>query len=73
LEKYFDSWDFSASLQEVGLQKEDFVFDCSPQSFSKKIDWAMNNKEKLSRFSALMKKKRAWDKVAKMYLEELIK
>jgi glycosyltransferase involved in cell wall biosynthesis len=73
LEKYFDSWDFTSALQKTGLIKEDFIFDFAPQSLAQKIDWAMKNKEKLSRFSALMKEKRSWDKVAKMYLKQLIK
>jgi glycosyltransferase involved in cell wall biosynthesis len=73
LEKYFDSWDFTSALQKTGLTKEDFIFNFTPQSLAQKIDLVMKNKEKLSRFSAIMKEKRSWDKIAKMYLKELVK
>ncbi|MCX7589401.1 MAG: glycosyltransferase [Patescibacteria group bacterium] len=71
LEGYFESPDFAEALKETGLKKEDFLFDFTPESFEKRLEWAKNNLDKLSKFSRLMKKKRSWDKVAEKYLETI--
>lgn len=71
LEGYFESEDFTEALKETGLKKEDFIFDFNKKSFEKRLAWAKNNLEKLSQFSKIMKKKRSWDKVARLYLKVL--
>jgi glycosyltransferase involved in cell wall biosynthesis len=71
LEGYFESEDFSQALKETGLRKEDFIFNFNIESFEKRLKWAKNNLKKLSHFSKIMKEKRSWDKVARMYLKVL--
>lgn len=66
---YFESEDFQQALKETGLKKEDFLFDFTPESFEKRLTWARKNLDKLSSFSKIMKQKRNWGKVAKMYLQ----
>jgi glycosyltransferase involved in cell wall biosynthesis len=69
LEKYFESPDFAQALKETGLKKEDLIFDLNKKSLEEKLSWARKNLKKLSQFSKIMKEKRSWEKVAKIYLE----
>jgi len=69
LEKYFESPDFAQALKETGLKKEDLIFDLNKKSLEERLSWAKKNLKKISQFSKIMKEKRSWDKVAKMYLE----
>lgn len=69
LEKYFESPDFAQALKETGLKKEDLIFDLNKKSLEEKLSWARKNLKKLSQFSKIMKEKRSWEKVAKMYIE----
>lgn len=69
---YFDSPDFNETLKETGLKKEDFLFDFNKKNFEKRLEWAKKNLAKLSRFSRIMKEKRSWDKINKVY-EKLLK
>lgn len=64
---YFDSFDFQESLKEIGLKKEDFIFDFNQKNFEYRINWAKNNLDKLADFSRIMKEKRSWKKIAKQY------
>ncbi len=67
LEGYFESPDFSQALKETGLKKEDFIFDFNKESFKKRLEWAKKNLNKLSQFSRIMKEKRIWENVARLY------
>jgi len=73
LEKYFESPDFAQALKETSLKKENLIFDLNKKSLEEKIFWARKNLQKLSQFSKIMKEKRSWEKVAKMYLEVINK
>lgn len=68
LEDYFQSYDFKNALKILKLEKEDFIFDLNQESFKKRLVWAKKNLNKLSDFSKLMKKKRAYGKISKQYL-----
>ncbi len=67
LEGYFESPDFAEALKETGLKKEDFIFDFEKESFKKRLEWAKKNLHKLSQFSRIMKEKRSWQNVARLY------
>ena len=69
---YFESPDFNEALDEIGLKKEDFIFDFNQKSFENRLNWAKKNLDKLTNFSRIMKDKRTWKKIAKQY-EKLLK
>lgn len=69
LEDYFQSYDFKNALKILKLEKDDFIFDLNQESFKKRLVWAKENLNKLADFSKLMKKKRAYGKISKQYLD----
>ncbi len=69
LEKYFDSPDIRFALKEIGLSKEDFIFDFNQESFRKRLIWAKKHLKKMSEFSKAVKRKRDCEKVIMNFLE----
>jgi len=67
LVRYFESWDFVEALRQTGLRKEDFLFDLNQENFEKRLEWAKKNLDKLANFSRIIKEKRSWIKIAKLY------
>lgn len=68
---YFQTFDFQKTLKETGLTKEDFIFDFKTDSFGDKIKRMIDDRERYSDFSRLMKEKRQWSSISKQYFNLL--
>jgi len=66
LRGYFQSADMKSALDEAGLQVEDICFDLQ-KPVKEKIMWAMQNLDRLNKFSAIMGQVRSWDKLSHDY------
>ncbi|MBN1462698.1 MAG: glycosyltransferase [Paludibacteraceae bacterium] len=66
LKGYFNSEDMQNALEQTGLSVDDLCFDLN-KPIKNKVEWALQNQDKLEQFSKTMFQLRNWDVLGKEY------